>query len=149
MDNYYGLPVRFSEVFKKKQLKRVNIYDSIGFNIRLILRSHFGENRFDYSYGCEVWERDFEIINSNSAWGEELAKSIRETLIKHEGRLINPKVEIKISEEEFKSNRGDDITHRVKRKIEVIVRGNFFKTNEPFRITEVLYISPLSIEESQ
>jgi hypothetical protein len=147
VEKYYGLPIKFSDVFKKTQLKRVNIYESIGFNIRLILRSHFGENRFDYSYGCEVWERDFEVINSNSVWGEELSRSIRDTLTKHEKRLINPRVEIKISEEEFKSNSGESIMHRVKRKIEVIVRGNFFKTNEDFRITEVLYISPLSIEE--
>jgi phage baseplate assembly protein W len=144
---HYGLPIKFSEILKKKQLRRVSFIESIGFNIRLILRSHYGENRFDYSYGCEVWERDFEVIANQSVWGEELARSIRETLIAHEKRILNTKVEVKISEEEFKSSKGDEVMLRVKRKIEVIIRGNMYNTNEPFRITEVLYISPLSIEE--
>lgn len=148
-DEYYGLPLTFSDVLKKKQLEKVDIKKSIGFNVRLILRSHFGENRFDYSYGCAVWDRDFEVISSNSSWSEELSKSIRETLVNHEKRMQNVKVQVKIGEEEFITGKGENAIHRVKRKIEVVMGFNHYLTNEFYTLTEVLYISPLSIEEAQ
>lgn len=146
-DEYYALPLQFSDILKKQQLKKVDVFDSICFNIRLILRSHFGENRFDYSYGCAVWERDFEIIQSNTDWCKELSSSIVLALNKHEKRLQNIKAETIISEEEFINTNGDNVTHRIKRKITVKIMGNFYRTNMPFERKEVLYISPLSIEE--
>lgn len=149
-EQYYGLPLKFSDVFKKKELIRVDdVKQSIGFNVRLILRSHFGENRFDYSYGCSVWDRDFEVIDSHSAWSEELSQSIRDTLVLHEKRMQNIKVDTKISEQEFTSGTGNNIIHRVKRKITVIIYFNYYLTNEAWTLTEVLYISPLSVEEAQ
>ena len=124
MDEYYGLPLKFSDIFKKKELRQVSEFDSIGFNVRLILRSHYGENRFDYSYGCEVWERDFEVIENSSKWSKELSKSIRETLLKHEKRMQNTKVIVRISEEEFKADDKEESFFRVKRKIEVKIKFN-------------------------
>ena len=149
MDEYYGLPLKFSDIFKKKELRQVSEFDSIGFNVRLILRSHYGENRFDYSYGCEVWERDFEVIENSSKWSEELSKSIRETLLKHEKRMQNTKVIVRISEEEFKADDKEESFFRVKRKIEVKIKYNYHLTGQEYELTEKLYISPLSIEEAQ
>lgn len=146
-EDYYGLPIKFSDIFKKKQLRKVDIYESICFNIRLILTSHFGENRFDETYGCEVWERDFEIVVSDNFWKEQLSQSIQATISKHEKRLLNVKVQANVGEEEFKSGKGADTIVRVKRKIQLIIRGNLRTTNQPFQLREVLYISPLSIEQ--
>ena len=149
LDEYYGVPLRFSDIFKKKELGKVDVFQSIGFNVRLILRSHFGENRFDYSYGCAVWDRDFEVITSHSSWSEELSKSISETLINHEKRMQNVKVQVKIGEEEFITGTGENRIHRVKRKIEVFISFNYYLTNEFYTLREVLYISPLSVEEGE
>ena len=145
---YYGLPVKFSDLFKKKQLPKVIVFESIVFNIRLILWSHFGENRFDESYGCSVWDQDFEVVYSDNVWKEQLSISIRDTLTKHEKRLSNIRVEATIGEQEFKNSKGETIVHRVKRKIELKIQGNFYLTNELFTTREVLFISPLSIEQT-
>ena len=102
-----------------------------------------------YSYGCAIWERDFEVIDSNSLWSEQLSASIREALITHEKRLQNIKATTTIGEEEFITGKGENIIHRVKRKISVKIMGNFIQTNQEFTMTEVLYISPLSVEEAQ
>ncbi len=147
-DEYYGLPIRFSEVFKKQELPRVNIFESICFNIRLVLTTHFGENRFDYTYGCLVWEQDFENIFSDNQWAEQLAQSIRSTLSEHEKRLLNIRVRVSVGEEEFRTGKDATATFRVKKKIEAKVMGNFYKTNEEFSYTQVLYISPLSFEHA-
>jgi phage baseplate assembly protein W len=149
MSQYYGLPIKFSAVLNKQQLRRVDVMDSIGFNVRLILRSQFGENRFDSSYGCSVWERDFEIIESHPAWSQELSKSIRDTLLIHEKRMQNIQVEAQISEQEFKSGSGSSTFVRIKRKITVNISFNFYLTNERYTLVEVLYISPLSVEEAE
>lgn len=146
MAKYYGLPIRFSDVFNKKELNRVDEFDSIGFNIRLILRSQFGDNRFDSSYGCEVWEKDFEVIDNNSTWSEELARSIKEVLTNHEKRMKEVRVSVKVGEEEFKSGNADSLIYRVKRKIEVKIGFNFYLTGVYMEYVEKLYISPLSIE---
>jgi phage baseplate assembly protein W len=144
---YYGLPLKFSDIFKKKELKKVNVFDSIIFNIRLILTSNFGENRFDRSFGCAIWEKDFEITYSDNVWKEELSASIRDTFSIHEKRLLNIKVEAQIGEQEFKTGKGATAIHRIKRKIDLRISGNFYLTGEEFRCREVLYISPLSVEQ--
>ena len=64
---YYELPINFSSLMQKNnELAACDLKKSIAQNIYLIITSRFRENRFDDSYGCELWDMDFELVHNES-----------------------------------------------------------------------------------
>ena len=64
-ETYYDLPIRFDLLMQKnRELPTCSLDKSIAQNIFLIITSKFNEHRFDPTYGCEIWETDFELIHN-------------------------------------------------------------------------------------
>ncbi|MDZ4822258.1 MAG: GPW/gp25 family protein [Flavobacteriales bacterium] len=146
MSSYYRFPLNFSNLIQKKELATCGLEKSIAQNIYLILTSQFGEFRYDETYGCSIWEHDFENIVSVHSWKDRIAQSIRLSLIRHEMRLLNPTVRIEIGQEE-KVMPGKEHISRIKKCIDITVSGTIAETNEPFTpYTQRLYISPFSFD---
>jgi hypothetical protein len=109
------------------------------------LITEFGEFRPNNKFGNIVWDHDFSNIYNINLWKDQVAKSLIETILNQEKRLVNVKVTVEIMEEEFQTK--DDLTfRRIKRRVDVVVSAKVNSTNEPFRFQELLYTSPIWID---
>ena len=110
------------------------------------MTSEFGEYRFDESYGCSVWEHDFENIISINSWKDRMAQSVKQSLLFHENRLSNTMVRIDIGQEEL-AMQGKEHINRIKKCVDITVSGTIVETNQPFPpYKQRLYISPFSFD---
>lgn len=140
---FYSLPLSFINLLDKKDLTMcVDMKESICQNIHLILITHFGECKQDPTYGCPIWDNDFENIISINLWKENIRKSVKLVLLNHEQRLTNITIRTDISQEEI----GSELLKKLKKRVDVIVEGNITETNELFHFKDSLYISPLSFD---
>ena len=136
---YYNLPLNLADIVEKKEHQKCSLNESVASMIHLIITSHFGEFNHDSSFGCEIWEHDFENIINTQLYKDQLKKSIQQTVEKHEPRLSNIRVDIQIEQiESLVGNR------RAKSRIKLHIRGSLIKTNETFVFTEQFFIGPLS-----
>lgn len=142
MENYYyTLPIKPMSLFGKNHRNYCGLKESIAHFIHLINTTHFGECRFDPSFGCAIWDVDFDNLKSTNSLKSQIAKSLNDSIIKHETRLENIKVGVSIKQEEIDSVLG---TIRIKKRVDISVKGIVKKTNEPFSYIEYFYIGPLS-----
>src|ERR1700712_4156435 len=96
---YYQMPLRFDLLKERnKELPGCNLGTSIAQNIFLIASTKFQEHRFDDKYGCEIWDKDFELITNQPLWQEQVSRSITVTLRRYEPRLESINVVTTITE---------------------------------------------------
>jgi len=141
MSEYYRLPINFSDAIAKKEPERCSLSESVAYMCHLITSSHFGEFKHDNSFGCEIWEHDFENIFNSQLYKEQLKKSIQQTIEIHEPRLSGVRADIQI--EQIESRVGN---RRTKSRIRLQINGSLTKTNESFTFKEQFFIGPLSYE---
>jgi predicted component of type VI protein secretion system len=140
MTEYYTLPLRLDDVIRKKQHRLCTLKESVAQNVYLIVTTQFAESRYDETYGCVVWEQEFESI-SRINWIDAAQPSIKKAIIEHEKRLTNVDVFVDIENYELVLNK----TIRIKKRITVRVKAVLAKTNEPYEFAERIYVSPMSI----
>ncbi len=140
-NTFYSLPLRLDKIISKKFNPLCSLQESIAQNIYLLITTDFKELRFDHSYGCSIWEQDFEVL-PNIKWKDILSSSLEKTIQTHEERLKNIKVKIEIEEYKFMSKENI----RIKRKLIINIEGFTVKTNEKFDFIEQIFISPFSLE---
>src|SRR4051812_26149368 len=100
MNHNYELPIHFSALMKpNKDLPDCDLKKSIAQNINLIITSKYNEHRYDDTYGCEIWDMDFQLILNETAWREKIGKSVVHALKKHEKRLENIDATVNVKEE--------------------------------------------------
>ena len=139
MPDYYNLPLQLVDLIEKKEHPRCTLNESVAMMIHLITTSHFGEYKHDDSFGCEIWEHDFENIGNTQLYKDQLRRSIKQTVETHEPRLSEVWVDIQI--EQIESRVGN---RRIKSRIRLHIKGSLSMTNEPFVFTEQFFIGPLS-----
>jgi len=137
--DYYKLPLQLSNVTQKKEHTKCSLYDSIADMVHLISITYFGECKHDETFGCEIWEHDFENITNTQKHKEKLTSSIQATLIKQEPRLTNIRVDIQIEQIDYMLSQ-----RRIKSRIKMKVTGKLTSTNEPFLHNDEFFIGPLS-----
>jgi phage baseplate assembly protein W len=145
MSRYYELPIRFSRLMERNQeLPTCDLKKSIAQNIFLIISSRFNEHRFDPTYGCELWDRDFELIANRLVWQEQIGISITRSLVQHEARLEAIKVDTEVTEEPYQN----PVTKLriVKKRLNVTIKGKITQTGEDFHFSTQLFMSPISID---
>lgn len=147
MNSYYRFPLNMSQLMQKRELPSTDLITSIRQNIYLILTSEFGEFRYDESYGCTIWEHDFENIVSVHTWRETMTNSLKLAISTHEPRISNARVRIEINQEERPLLSNSRTISRLKKCIDVFVSGVIIETNQPFNPPpQRLYISPFSFD---
>lgn len=145
MPKLYQMPLQFSTLMERNhELPSCNLGTSIAQNIFLIVSSQFNEHRFDPQFGCELWEKDFELITNHLVWQEEVNKSIYKSLNEYEPRLEHIDVDTTVSEEPYR-NPVTKVTG-VKKRITVSVKGMIKATGEDFLYSPQLFLSPISID---
>ena len=144
MKNYYTLPFDAGSLMEKKRHPAWEIKESIQINVNLILKTHLHEYRFDSSYGCMIWNKDFDSVSNVTRWLTELKSSILVSVEKNESRLSDIGVDLSIEAakipEKFKNQ-----PLRMRHRITIKITGKIKHLNEPFEHFEYLFFSPLSI----
>lgn len=138
---YYELPLKPSSLFQKNEHKFCHLKDSIAHHIHLLNTTHFGECSFDETFGCAIWEIDFDNLKSVNKLKNLIIESLEESLKRHEKRLTNIKVEVNINQEEISTEFDPN---RIKKKIDLKIFGTIKSTNENFSYSEYFFIGPLS-----
>ncbi|MCF6350052.1 MAG: GPW/gp25 family protein [Flavobacteriaceae bacterium] len=136
-NKFYTLPLKAINLITNAEHKKCSINESIAHYIHLITTSYFGECSFDDSFGCSIWEIDFDNLKSITTVKEAIVESLSTSLKKHEKRLVNVKINVNVKQQEIKGNR-------MKKKVDILVEGKVKKTNEDFSYIEYFYIGPLS-----
>lgn len=144
MRPYYTFPLKPYQLQKKERHALCDLKEGVAQHVHLILKTHLSEYRYDYDFGCYVWEQDFENIQSISKWENQLENLIKSTILKYEKRLDGIQVKIKVEEpKEFVSD--GNVPDRLKRRINITMSGIIHRTRELFQHQELIYFSPLSI----
>src|SRR4051812_46709572 len=149
--HFYELPIPFRILVEKEEelnrnleLPVCDLKKSIAQNIYLIITSEFKEHRFDESYGCELWDMDFELIANENMWLDRIRKSILKSVVTHEKRLYDINVDLDISQDEQITTLKN--TRSVKKRLSIYVTGTIRETGESFPFNTNIYLSPLSLE---
>jgi len=137
----YKIPLETDKIISNVEMNYVNLKQSIVNFIHLIMTTHYGECSFDEYFGCSIWDIDFDNLANTNKLKEEIANSLLENISKKERRLKNIRVDVKITQHEFKGIKNKN---RVKKRLDVKVSGKITQTNESFFCTEQFYIAPLS-----
>jgi phage baseplate assembly protein W len=139
--SFLNIPVDFSSITKKAELRRININQSIHNMLHLILTTSYGEVKFDPSFGCEIWLHDFETIYNPQTFKEILKKSLLQSIRNNEKRLTNVSIDFQFEQKEIISKIKNK---RFKTRIVILINGLIEETNEPFGHRETFFIGPLS-----
>jgi phage baseplate assembly protein W len=140
--NYYDLPINCNLLMQRNSdLTVCDINKSVAQNIYLIISSKFRENRFDDSYGCELWDLDFELVHNQSLWVERIRKSVLNSIEKHERRIYDIAVEVVVMQEEFRMRK----CMGIKKRLTIIVNSKIKETGDPFNFSTNIYLGPLSL----
>lgn len=138
---YYSLPLMLDAVMQKREHPKCSLHQSVEQHLHLILTTAFGEVAGDELFGCGIWDHDFDNVTSGHKLKEIIRQSLLQSIIEHENRLSNVRVELLLRQEEIQSASN---TRRVKKHIDITVTGVLQLTNELFRYSDAFFISPLS-----
>ncbi len=137
--NYYKLPLQLARISQKKEHPKCTLSESVAIMVHLISVTYFGECKHDETFGCEIWENDFENIVNSQVYRDKLMNSIQQTIEKQEPRLTNISVDVQIEQIDYNL-----FQRRIKSRITLKVLGTLVLTNESFSHTDQFFIGPLS-----
>lgn len=148
MSNLYKIPLQTATVLAGQHFPACDLRDSITQLLELIIRTRFGEHRFDRSFGCEIWDLDFELIVSEKKWEEKLRQSLLQSITTHEQRLTDIDLKVEITEVKKLQllQQAAEARTEVRKRVEITITGTIVKTGEPFPFRSSLFLSPLAAD---
>ncbi len=142
--SFYKIPLELSTALAGNDLTTCDLVTSISKNLELIIMTKFGGHRSNTTFGCEIWDLDFELIISEKLWEEKLRQSLLKSITTHERRLSDVKLNVEITEiEKYSSLRQ---FAEIKKRVNINLAGIILKTGEPFTFSTNLFLSPLSVD---
>ena len=141
---YYKIPFQFNKLMDGQELPVCDLITSVTKNLELIIMTRFGEHRSNSSFGCEIWDLDFELIVSARLWEEKLRQSLLKSITTHESRLSDIDISVAITDLEKYNNFRQFV--EIKKRVEIGISGVLRKTGEPVNFRTNLFLSPLSVD---
>lgn len=138
---FYSLPLALKQVMQKKEHEKCSLEKSLAQHLHLIATSAFGDFPADESFGCSIWDNDFDSVSSGRRLNEFIRQSILESIRIHEKRLGNIRVELFVCQEELVERMSG---HHVKKRMDITVTGVVQFTNENFYYKDSFLVGPLS-----
>ena len=143
-NRYLKFPLNLGSATEGNHLHSCGLAQSISKTLELIIITRFGEHRSDQSFGCEIWDLDFELIVSARLWEEKLRQSLLNSITTHEHRLTGTEVNVEIRDVERLNLLGQFT--EVKKRVEILVSGTILKTGELLEFRTGMFLSPLSLD---
>jgi phage baseplate assembly protein W len=137
---FYSLPLQVEMLLDRHEHPRCSLQQSVVQNLHLLLTTAFGEFPADETFGCSIWDNDFDNITSAPKIKELMRQSILQSVQEHETRLSKVRVELMMQQEELPDYKG----RRVKKRIEITITGILQLTNEKFAHRDTFFVGPLS-----
>ena len=137
---FYKLPIDFNAIIQKKELEKTSIEHSIAQQIILLATTTFGECKFDETFGSKIWEIDFDLLMNENTLKEIISKTMKQSLVFHEGRIKLNELRVELSEEMFFV----DNVSRAKKRVDIIIDATIKSTNRNFDLRGYFFVGPLS-----
>jgi phage baseplate assembly protein W len=137
---FYALPVMFESLMRGKEHPKCDLQQSVFQHLHLILSTSFGGFPADETFGCGIWDHDFDNVTGALKLKELFRQSLLQSITEQEPRLGNVRVEVLLKQEE----QGGENDHKVKKRIDVTVTGVLQSTNERFSYRDRFFVGPLS-----
>ena len=141
---YYSLPILFGDLIQKKNHSKCSLIQSVAQNLHLMLITRFGENRSNLTYGCGIWDDEFEILISKNEIEQNIHDSLKKSIGLYEKRITNVSISVELKQEQIGFNIGEKV--RIKRKVEISITGNLVMTNETCSFKDSFFIGPISFQ---
>ncbi len=138
---YYKTPISFKDLMAKKEIDKTNLEHSIAQYINLVATTSFGECKFDEMFGCKIWEMDFDLLSDQNTLKDKIRDALKIAIKTYEYRLDVTEIEVNITEAKAVSYNNN---LRMKKKVNVTVKGNVKKTNREFNFFGYFFVGPLS-----
>jgi phage baseplate assembly protein W len=145
MERLYSIPYNFDLLSKKgSDLSGNSLFNSIAQNVNLIITSKFGSHRFNANYGCIIWNKDFEILEKNMKWEEEISNSIKDSILHNETRI--EQVRLNTTFAEVLQESAVSKVKAIKKVINIEIRGVIKQGGQEFVYRKSLFVSPIILE---
>lgn len=131
---------------KDGRLPLVTEEHSIAAHIHLLLTTAREEFPPDPDYGCELWELEFNTVQTTGVWMDRLAQHMKELVDRYERRLTDVVVQVEVDQAEFKLKQGDHVAGRLKRRLRISLNAKLARTNEAYRFQDTMLIAPFSLD---
>ncbi len=138
---YLNYPLNMNEIFKGKSLQKLSQRESIAKHLHLIITSQLGENLFEPTFGCSIWEYDFDNTVTDVRLRDLIKNSLVEAITNRELRIRGLEVKVVISQMEINGLR---VLKRIKKRVDIQVKSRLLSTGEEFEYFEYFYLGPLS-----
>ena len=145
MQPLYKTPFRPAIILGKQLHPNCDLRRSIAQNLHLLLCTRLGEYRLEDTYGCPIWAHDFDNNPGTGFWREQMAQAIRERINRFERRLDKARVTVLVTQELVPARPGGG-QPTFKRKMDVKIEAVLSATQEEYRFTNQIYISPFSYD---
>ncbi|MDR1501096.1 MAG: GPW/gp25 family protein [Prevotella sp.] len=143
---YYKLPINIDSILEEDgtEVLTCSEEESIDQYIELILTTCPGEHKFNKSFGCRIWDMDFERVVSRKKWEEDFTLYIREAVEHFEQRIRNAEITIHVME----VTKEDQVTKTtaIKKKVIVQIKGQLVSTGQTCGFRYKLFLGPLATE---
>ena len=144
MNINYKLPIDFSRLFESdvRNLSIQSEKDSIKQNLELIITTNPGEHKYNPKFGCEIWNLDFERVESKTLWEELFVQSISKAVNLYEPRIHDVEVHVN-----FVDTKREEVATRatfIKTKANIRIIARLINTNERFNFIFSLFLGPLN-----
>lgn len=126
----------------RHELPTCDVGTSIAQLLHLLIHTRYGELRSDRSFGCRIWEVEFERTLSSSHWAGELSESLERAIRQYEPRLKNVRVDISMTLVDHDGFHRQPDEYR--RLATVAVAALLNATNEPFQFSTQLNLGQFS-----
>lgn len=139
---FYQLPIRLGPLMTRQEMPTCGVGVSIAQQLYLLIHTRYGELRSDRSFGCRVWEIEFERTLNTGDWADELGLSLGDAIRQHEPRLKNVQVSINATVVDRNSfiRQPDEYRQRAT----VTIAALLTQTEEPFQFSTQLHVGQLA-----
>ncbi len=138
---YLNNPLDLNRVLKGDLLQKISLRESISQHLHLIITTHLNENLVEPSFGCSIWEYDFDNTINDIRLRDLIKNSLIQSVVNHENRLRGLEMNVNILQMEI---NGLIELKRVKKRVEIELNARLVSTNEEFKYFEYFYLGPLS-----
>ncbi len=137
-NNLYPLRNIFNPLINGATIIKISLPESIRQHLQILLSTRLNEYIYDRSYGCELLNNDFSILETEKEI-EILIKFIKESICNHEQRVdpatIIPAINIKTEEKNF----------TLRKKMYLNIQMLTKKDQIPLDLDLEYYLSPFAI----
>ncbi len=140
-NGYFNYPLDVDNIIKGNTLQRISLRESIAQHLHLIITSYLGENLFEPSFGCSVWEYDFDNTVTDVRLRDLIKESLVQAIAVQETRIKGLDIKVVISQAEINSIK---VFKRIKKRVDIEINSRLVSTSEEFKYFEYFFLGPLS-----